>query len=96
MATEKMVRVSVTLPPALVADLDYISARVKVPRSSLLAELMEQPVHDMRLLVESVPPNPTMDDLERARGRTADLIDERISQFKALESDLFAPKRDAQ
>lgn len=92
MSSHKMIRVSMTLPPSLVADLDFVSARVKVPRSALMADLLVQPIHDLRELVESIPPNPSMDDLERARGRTAGLIDARLAEFKALEHDLFSPK----
>ena len=83
------VRVSLTLSPAIKDDLDYLSHRMGVTRSSLASELMAQPIHDLRCLVESVPENPTPEDVVRARGASLALIRSRIDNAKHLSSDLF-------
>jgi len=87
--SEKMVRMSFTVPPSLRADLDYLSARLGITKSALLSELVSTPLHDLRTLVESVPDNPTEADLVRARGLSNELITQRIQSFRRIEGDLF-------
>lgn len=80
-------RLTFTLPPDVVSDLDYISKRVSISRSSLLGNLIAEPAHDLRTLLESVPDNPTDEDIIRARGASDALIKERLSAIKGLEED---------
>ena len=80
-------RLTFTLPPDVVSDLDYISKRVSISRSSLLGNLIAEPAHDLRTLLESVPDNPTDEDIIRARGASDVLIKERLSAIKGLEED---------
>lgn len=87
--SEKLVRMSFTVPPALRADLDYLSARLGITKSALLSELVTAPLHDLRTLVESVPDNPTEADLVRARGVSNELITKRLQSFRRIEGDLF-------
>lgn len=87
--SEKMVRMSFTVPPSLRADLDYLSARLGITKSALLSELVSTPLHDLRTLVESVPDNPSEADLVRARGLSNELITQRIQSFRRIEGDLF-------
>lgn len=87
--SQKMVRMSFTLPPELRADLDYLSARLGVTKSALVAELLTTPVHDLRSLVETVPDNPTKDDVLRARGVSNELITQRLQSYRKIEGDLF-------
>lgn len=87
--SEKMVRMSFTVPPALRADLDYLSARLGITKSALLSELVSTPLHDLRTLVESVPDNPTEADLVRARGLSNELITQRLQAYRRIEGDLF-------
>jgi len=87
--SEKMVRMSFTLPPQLRADLDYLSSRLGVTKSALVSELLTSPLHDLRSLVESVPDNPTQEDLIRARGTSNELITQRLQSYRKIEGDLF-------
>jgi len=87
--SEKMVRMSFTLPPQLRADLDYLSSRLGVTKSALVSELLTSPLHDLRQLVESVPDNPTQEDLIRARGTSNELITQRLQSYRKIEGDLF-------
>lgn len=87
--SEKMVRMSFTLPPQLRADLDYLSTRMGVTKSALVSELLTTPLHDLRSLVETVPDNPNKDDLVRARGASNDIITKRLQSYRAIEGDLF-------
>jgi hypothetical protein len=86
----KMLKIAMSLPPALVADLDYLSARLGVSRSALAAELLTEPSHEMRSIISLIPPNPTPADLLRARGTSQAFIRERIENASRLTDDLFA------
>lgn len=87
--TEKMVRVSFTVPPETRSDLDYLSARLGVTKSALVTELLGTPLRDLRSLVEMVPDNPTQDEMLRARGASNDMIAGRLRSYRKLEGDLF-------
>lgn len=87
--SEKMVRMSFTVPPQVRADLDYLSTRLGVTKSALISELLATPLADLRSLVEMVPDNPSQDDLLRARGKSNELITDRLQSYRKLEGDLF-------
>ena len=87
--TQKMVRVSFTVPPETRANLDYLSTRLGVTKSALVTELLGVPLADLRALVESVPENPTEADVLRARGASNQLISNRLQSYRAIEGDLF-------
>jgi hypothetical protein len=87
--SEKMVRVSFTIPPQVRANLDYLSDRLGVTKSALAAELLDTPLSDLRELMEMVPQNPTPEDLLRARGKSNSLIAHRLRNIRSLEGDLF-------
>lgn len=83
-------KITLSVPNQLVDDLDYISGRIKISRSALLAQLLEEPLCDLRVLVESVPKNPSPDDIIRAKGRSIALIEERVTNAKGIADDLFS------
>lgn len=87
--SEKMVRMSFTVPPSVRRDLDYISARMGVTKSALLSELIATPLGDLRSLLELVPDNPTEADMVRARGQSNELIVQRLQSLRRIEGDLF-------
>lgn len=82
-------RISLTLSTDTKENIDYLTARMGVTRSSLISELLSQPAHDLRVLVESVPENPTPEDVIRAKGASRDLIKARIDNARDLSEDLF-------
>lgn len=87
--SEKLVRMSFTVPPQIRADLDYLSTRLGVTKSALLVELLGSALHDLRSLVEMVPDNPSPDELLRARGKSNEMIATRLRSYRKLEGDLF-------
>lgn len=88
----KSAKISVSLPPALVDDLDYIAGRLGVSRSALLAQLMADAVPQMRVLIEAVPPAPTAADLLRMRGQSEELVRQRVDGLKGMTNDLLSIK----
>lgn len=87
--SENMVRMSFTLPPQVRADLDYLSGRLGVTKSALVAEMVSVPLRDLCSLVETVPENPSSEDLLRARGKSNELITKRLQSYRKIEGDLF-------
>ena len=86
----KMAKVAMSLPPSLVADLDFLSTRLGVSRSALAAELLSDAAAEMRRVVSLIPPNPTPADLLRMRGESEVFIRERIASATRLTDDLFS------
>jgi hypothetical protein len=84
-------KISVTVSPTLVADLDYIGSRIGASRSALISELMSPAAADMRRLLESFPPEPTPADVLRLRGESAQVIREHLGKLQEVASghDLF-------
>lgn len=83
-------KISITLPPDLVSDMDYIAGRLGVSRSALIAGILPESLHLMRGMLEQVPLNPTPDDVLRFRGESADLVRQKIDSLKDLGDDLFS------
>lgn len=82
-------KISVTVPPDLLADLDYVAARLSISRSSLISTLMSEPLHTMRELLVDVPIDPTPEDVIRFRGASAVLVRDKIDSLKGMADDLF-------
>jgi predicted DNA-binding protein len=87
--TQKMVRVTFTVPPQIRQNLDYLSSRMGITKSALVSELLGSPLGDLRDLMEMVPENPTEADLLRASGKSNQLIAARLRSLRSLEGDLF-------
>lgn len=83
-------KISITVPPELVADLDYVSGRLGVSRSALISEILPESLVIMRTMLEQVPLNPTPDDVLRFRGESAELVRGKIESLKGMTDDLFA------
>jgi hypothetical protein len=83
-------KISITIPPELLADLDYVSGRLSISRSALIAQVMPQALGVMRSMLEQVPLNPTPDDVRRFRGESVGIVREKIDSLRGLSDDLFA------
>lgn len=88
--SSKFRRVTYTLPPELVDGVAYLSGRVGVSRSSLVAELLREAIPHMVEIVSAVPEQPTDDDVRRFKGRSKDVISERVDNLVRMRDDLFS------
>lgn len=86
----KQHKVTLSLSPQLVADLDYLAERTGVSRSALVSEILLEPIAEMRRLMAMIPPNPTPADVLRLRGSSADVIRERLASLQGIADDLFS------
>lgn len=85
-------KIHVSIPDTVVEDLDYISKRMGITRSALLSNLIAEPTYDLRTLMETVPENPTPQDIMRSRGASASLIKKRLDDFSSIADDLLTPQ----
>lgn len=83
-------KITFSVPENFVLDLDYLAKRLKVTRSAMLTEIAAEAVHDLRLMVETVPENPNSHDLLHAKGKSKALIEDRIDSARRLSDDLFS------
>lgn len=83
-------RVSLTLPPDLVANLDTLAEGMCVTRSSLVTCLLREHVADLAdLLVEfdGFQYDVTTDDVRRFRGQSETVVVRRLRQLEQLLDD---------
>lgn len=80
-------RLQVTLENAVFADLTYLADRLRVSRSALLSTMVGPALRDLRALMESIPPEPTPEDVRRLRGRSVDLIAEEMRHYMSMLSE---------
>jgi hypothetical protein len=85
----KFVRTSFTARPELLADLDFLSARMRVSKSAIINDILGGAVAYLRALVESVPANPTREDILRMRGKSEEVIADALRQYRELDQGLF-------
>lgn len=83
-------KITFSVPPSFVDDLDYLAKRLKITRSAMLTSITSDVIHDLRELVASVPENPNQEELLHAKGRSRDLINSRIESARRLNNDLFS------
>jgi hypothetical protein len=89
---KKMVRVSFTVPPSLNDDLVFVSRKMGASKSACLTSLLKTPLSDLRNLLESVPDNPTPDEVLRARGVSNRILLDRFQAYVSAlddQEDLF-------
>lgn len=77
-------RVSVTLPPALVADLDAVASRLGISRSAFLSALLPDVIAEIRTVLDLLPPSDSPDDVRRFRGASADYVQARVDGLRDL------------
>ena len=86
----KMVKRTFSLPPEVHEHLGYVSRRIGVSRSALLVGLIAEPLADMAALFEDLGESPTEADVVRFRGKSRDLVEQRIEGLRRHENDLFS------
>jgi len=85
-----MRKITISVPPSLVDDLDYLAGRMGVSRSAIITEVLGGSISDMRALIELIPENPTPADALRYRGESAELIRQRLASLQGIAHDLLA------
>jgi len=80
-------RMTLSVPVDLAKDIDYVHKRVGVSKSAFVSSLLAQGVHDLRELLESLPDEPSPDDIVRFRGASADLAKGRMEHFQSQLED---------
>lgn len=92
-----MKRASFTLPPEVVDNLDYVSRRMGVTKSSIVSEVLSEALGPLSALLRSIPPDATAGDadaaLKRFRGASGEVIRGRLDELRdamdSIDSDAF-------
>ena len=80
-------RISISVPVQLADDLNYVHRRIGVSKSALVSTLLAEGIGDVRQLLESLPDEPTPDDLVRFRGESARLAESRVHRLRDMLGD---------
>lgn len=83
-------KISISIPDALVLDLDYLAMRTGTSRSAIISEFLADGALQARKLLELIPPSPTPADLVRMRGQSEAVVRERLSSLQGMADDLFS------
>ena len=83
-------KISITVSPELVDDLNYLSARTGVSRSALISEMLAPAAAELRRLVERIPPDASPADARRFRGESVEVIRSTIDQLQDMSNDLLS------
>lgn len=86
----KQSKISVTVSPELVANLDYVAGRMGVSRSAIISEVLSGPIADMRTMLEQLPLDPTPADVVRFRGASAEVVKDRLTNLQGIADDLLS------
>jgi hypothetical protein len=73
-------RCSFTLPQDLALNISHCAKRLHISQSALLSVLFEEPLQDLRKLVDLLPETIGGADVQRLRGTSEALIRERVKQ----------------
>lgn len=88
--SDSMKRTSFSLPPELIGDLDFVSKRIGISRSALVAGILKEACQPMVALIREIPEEPTASDAVRFRGESQRVVNERVDAVLRLRDDLFS------
>lgn len=89
MATAGVKKITVSLPPEVVSDLDFIALRMRISRSALLGGVLSECIPGLLAVARCVPASGEVgaEDVRRARGASAEIIGEQIKVLLAGGGD---------
>lgn len=85
-----LAKISITIPPEVLADLDFVAGKLSISRSALVGSMLPDGLRALRELAELIPVNPTPEDVVRLRGESEAVVRERIEMLKGMADDLFS------
>jgi len=83
-------KISMSLPSALLDDLQYLSGRLGVSRSALMSEILGEAVPTLAELFRTVPEDASPDEARRLRGASVEIVRERLAEAQKLAEQLSA------
>lgn len=83
-------RVSVSLPADIAGHLDFISKRLGISRSALVAQLLiAADLGSVHTLLSTLPESATDTDVRRFRGDSKEYVREQLERLSDLQGGLF-------
>lgn len=94
MASPKVRKITLSLPPDTVEQLDFVAARLRCSRSALVSELLKHSIGSLVQIASCLPEDldsVTEADARRLRGESARVIGEQVGKLLAgAQDDLFS------
>ena len=81
--TQKLIRLTISLPPDQYNDLAFISERMGISRSAVLTQMLGEGLAHARRLVACVPNSPDDYTVSRYRGDSKEIIRGRLQTLMA-------------
>lgn len=82
-------RVSFTVPVSLHEDLEHVARQLGVSRSALASSLLEGVLTPLVASIGDLPiDNPSPDDVLRMRGRSVEVIEEKLELVRSISAAL--------
>ena len=82
-------RCTFSLPATLAKDIARLAKRMGVSQSSMLAELLTDPITAMCDIIDEIPDKgATADDVKRARGKSLSIIKDVVQQAQAAAAEV--------
>lgn len=69
-----------TLSEETCDQITYVAHRMGLSASSLLGQILYQPVQDLYALVKATPRRPSADEAKRLRGASASIVQQRVRE----------------
>lgn len=87
-STTRLISLRISAP--LVEDLDDVAGRLGITRTALANDLLERGLARMERAMRNLPDIPPSGERRRARGKSADIVSQRLESVRRLENDLFS------
>lgn len=85
-------KISISMEENMISDIDYLSGRLGISRSSLVSQLLGDGLSTAVVLMRSVPEDPSElspDQVKRLRGQSRDIVRAKVENLRSMNEDLF-------
>jgi len=86
------VRTSISIPKELKDELDRVSSGLGITKSAIVSQLLGEGLSVISELLSAMPGSDTPSGLRRFRGKSEEVIEEKLRQFRRGQDDLFRGK----
>jgi len=83
------VRTSFSIPRELYDELGEASETLGITKSAIVSQILSQGVSAILAVAKHIPKENTPEELKRFRGKSGEVIEEKLRQFRRGQDDLF-------
>jgi len=86
--TTPVKRVTLSLDRSVAKDLTDISTHLGLSRSAFVNELLKETIAPFIKMIAALPPKVGKDDIRRLRGKSIDLVRERMQEYATITESI--------